>query len=267
MKFIRLPGILLILLCLGFALSQFSGSDKPKGPKKPEVSEETPLQIVLRDGEKASSPGESREFVEGTPLPDERVKELKKLFGESLPAPRDRPEFLKRASSKPAPRATQRRELSFPASAVVQPDEVAQKALEVTSISPEGEVNRAPRLSISFNSPMVDVSDAAGVESGDPMGITLQPRPSGKWRWLGTQTLIFEPTAGEFPRATDYEVTVPAGVVDIRGTKLSEAVRQKFTTARPGVVSFSPARSGVGLRPLITVVFNQPVVPAATAPH
>ena len=266
MKFIRLPGILLILLCLGFALSQFSGSDKPKGPKKPEVSEETPLQIVLRDGEKASSPGESREFVEGTPLPDERVKELKKLFGESLPAPRDRPEFLKRASSKPAPRATQRRELSFPASAVVQPDEVAQKALEVTSISPEGEVNRAPRLSISFNSPMVDVSDAAGVESGDPMGITLQPRPSGKWRWLGTQTLIFEPTAGEFPRATDYEVTVPAGVVDIRGTKLSEAVRQKFTTARPGVVSFSPARSGVGLRPLITVVFNQPVVPAATAP-
>ena len=265
MKFVRLPGILLILLCLGFAVSQLPGSESPRGSKNPAISEETPLQIVLRDGEKASPPGESRAFVEGAPLPDDRVEELKKLFGESLPAPKERPEFLKRPSSKPVPRATQVKELVLPAASVAEPAKAGRTALRVNSISPEGEVSRAPRLSISFTSPMIAASDPEKVERGDPLGIKIQPRPPGKWRWLGTQTLVFEPEAGEFPRATDYEVTVPAGVADIQGTKLSEAVMQKFTTARPRVVSLSPAKSGVGLRPLVTVVFNQPVVPAAAA--
>ncbi|MFA5508359.1 MAG: Ig-like domain-containing protein, partial [Vulcanimicrobiota bacterium] len=142
--------------------------------------------------------------------------------------------------------------------------QVQSKELKVLSVTPEGELDRAPRLSISFNHPMIAVSDPSADEQGDPLGIKLEPRPQGKWRWLGTQTLIFEPKGAEFPRATEYKLTIPAGIADVNGSLLSAPLTQTFTLPRPKVEQFYPTSSGHGLSPLLYLVFDQPVDPGQT---
>ena len=270
MKSIRLSGILLVLLCLGFGCSTRPNIEPIAREPVPEASPSAmkPLQIGLRDGEKRAEPGAAeRRFVKGTALGPGRVDELRKLFGEALPARSNGPEFLKRDSSKPSPRAVTVKELAAPTDpGQAPPPEVKGQGLQVVSISPEGNLDRAPRLSISFNSPMISVTDPEAEEADDPKGVTIEPRPAGRWRWLGTQTLIFEPEGGLFPRATEYRVTVPQGLSDVRGNELKEAKTQDFALAPAKVESFSPTTPGQGLSPLISVVFDQPVESVQTLP-
>ena len=48
-------------------------------------------------------------------------------------------------------------------------------------------------------------------EAAKYVPVKLSPEPTGKWRWIGTKTLLFEP-AGHFPMATRYSITVPLGM-------------------------------------------------------
>jgi alpha-2-macroglobulin len=225
----------------------------------------TPFEIVLSDGQPVDAAAVKNKTVEGKPLADDEVTKLLKMFKEPLPQPKDRPDFLKRPGSLPPPRAATPKEMPFPPKgAGSPPPTVKVEQLEVLSLAPEGAVDHSARVSISFNSPMIAVSDPSNFEGGDPLGITLEPRPEGKWRWLGTQTIIFEPAQGQMPRATDYKVTVPKGVKDVSGSTLAESVTQAFSLPRPAVVSASPSASGLALEPLITVTFNQAVDPQTT---
>jgi hypothetical protein len=54
----------------------------------------------------------------------------------------------------------------------------------------------APNLSITFSEPMVAVS--APGEAASTVPVRLTPEPPGRWRWIGTRTLLFEPE-GRFP--------------------------------------------------------------------
>ena len=78
--------------------------------------------------------------------------------------------------------------------------------------SAEGEVPLAPPLSVTFSQPMVAVTSHADL-AAVARPVRLSPEPPGQWRWVGTKTLIFEPT-GRFPMATDYRVEVPAQFAD-----------------------------------------------------
>ena len=222
-----------------------------------------PLEITLKDGQSGaeSDPGATLPTATGVELLQARTLEILKMFKEPLETQKDRPEFFKRPASQPAPRSVTPVKIPFPppASGPAAPN-VKNNALQVLSMTPEGELERAPRLSISFNSPMIAVSDPEAAEAGDPLGITIDPRPAGKWRWLGTQTLIFEPDGAEFPRATEYTVTVPAGTKDAAGNALAQAATTTFVLPRPKVVSSRPSGKGNKLEPLITVTFNQPIV-------
>ena len=270
MKFVRHPWTLLILLLLGFACAKAPDVSAGTGGPEGEVLEEpttTPLKINLRDGKKPDPNAGDRKFAPGTPLSPDRVNQLRKMFKEPLADQKDRPEFLKRPSSKPIPRTATTKEMPFPANIDGSPPpEVTTDDLKVLSVAPDGALERAPRLSISFNTPMIAVSDPSQDEQGDPLGIKIEPRPEGKWRWLGTQTLIFEPKGSEFPRATEYQVTIPAGIANINGSKLSGSMTQKFTLPRPNVESFHPTSSGLDLDPLIYIVFDQPIDAAKTLP-
>ena len=66
--------------------------------------------------------------------------------------------------------------------------------------------------------PLTSHGDLAAAEAP----LKLSPQPPGKLRWIGTQTLLFEP-AKRFPMATDYEVEIPAGSRSVNGGSLSSA--------------------------------------------
>ena len=66
---------------------------------------------------------------------------------------------------------------------------------------------------------MVAVGSVADVAQ-NAVPVTLSPQPPGRWRWLGTRTLTFEPEGGRFPMATAYTVEVPAGTRSSAGVLL-----------------------------------------------
>jgi alpha-2-macroglobulin len=269
MRYLARPWTLFLLLLCCFACTTVNKDVLAKpgsaGGQVEEQQEAKPLQITLREGQKQDPKAAERPIAEGVPLAQARIEKLLEMFTEPLQSQKNRPEFFKRPGSKPAPRSATPKEMPFPPTTDGSPPpDVQAPELKVLSIAPEGALERAPRLSISFNTPMISVSDPASDEQGDPLGIKIEPRPEGKWRWLGTQTVIFEPKGAEFPRATDYKVTVPAGITDVNGSKLAEARTQSFNLPRPKVESFSPTSSGLGLEPLIYFVFDQPVEPETT---
>lgn len=258
---------LLVICCFACHTSHTEVEAQPGGGgSSPSATKEAvPLRIELREGQPVDSKAEKEKVAQATPLSPTRVEALLKMFTEPLEDEKERPEFFQRPSSKPAPTSAVPKEMPFPPiKDGGQAPEVTAKGLKVLSISPEGALDRAPRLSISFSTPMISVSDPESAEQGDPLGIKLEPRPAGKWRWIGTQTLVFEPEGAEFPRATEYKVTVPAGIKDVNGSALSSSSTQTFTLPRPSVQSFYPSGSGYDTEPLVYVVFDQPVDPGPT---
>ena len=229
----------------------------------PTEEKSIPLEITLRDAISgvSSDPAPKRPMVSGAALAQARAVEILKMFKEPLASEKDRPEFFKRPASQPAPKAATPVKLPFPPTSDGPPVvDVSKLPLQVLSITPDGATERAPRLSISFNQPMIAVTDPTESEQGDPLGITLEPRPQGAWRWLGTQTVIFEAEGAELPRATEYRVTIPAGTKSVSGQTLEQAKSQTFVLPRPSVVGASPSGNSIGLKPLIVVQFDQPVV-------
>jgi hypothetical protein len=57
--------------------------------------------------------------------------------------------------------------------------------LEVVRFSPEGEVNLAPDLSVTFSQPMVAVTSQE--QAAQVVPVELSPQTEGKWRWLGNE--------------------------------------------------------------------------------
>ncbi len=136
-------------------------------------------------------------------------------------------------------------------------------ALEVVRFAPEGEVPLAPELSLTFSHPMVAVTSVDVLAKGE-VPVTLTPEPKGKWRWIGTKTLKFEPD-GRFPMATSYDVTVPAGTKSAVGTKSAKARRWTFSTPAPSPELVHPQGVPTRRQPLVFVSFDQRIDPLAVS--
>ncbi|HKP10703.1 MAG TPA: Ig-like domain-containing protein, partial [Blastocatellia bacterium] len=174
----------------------------------------------------------------------------------------DEKDFQIRDRSLPPPRAGKTVETAFPPPETDRaPDAIPAGPLEVLRYSPEGDVPLAPQLSVTFSQPMVAVtSHADTVASGVPVRLT--PQPEGRWRWVGTKTLLFE-TAGRFPMATDYRVEVPAATKSAAGAVLAAAKRWSFKTPPPTLKSSYPIGGPYRRDPLIFVEFDQAIDAAA----
>ncbi len=85
-----------------------------------------------------------------------------------------------------------------------------------------------------FDRPMRSVDDL-----DLPVPVTLSPALAGRWRWLGTAAAEFESDA-PLPRATSYELTVPAGTRASDGTLLSQAFSWSFEAEHPTLLSVEP---------------------------
>jgi uncharacterized protein YfaS (alpha-2-macroglobulin family) len=197
-----------------------------------------------------------------TPLSDAETRAILRRLPPIKTEPSDEADFALREKSLPPPRTGQTIKQSFPAPGeMTAPDQTTAGSLEVIRYSPEGDVPIAPNLSVTFSQPMVAVSSQE--EAAQNVPVRISPQPPGKWRWIGTKTLLFEPDV-RFPMATQYSVSVPSGTKSANGGTLAAAKSWTFTTPPPAVKTFYPTKSSVQRRDaLMFAEFDQRIDPAA----
>src|SRR5437764_1834987 len=178
----------------------------------------------------------------------------------------DEVEFALRDRSLPPPRTGAIVMQPFPdALETAPPDQKFSGPLEVVRQSPEGDVPIAPNLSVTFSQPMVAVTSQE--EAAENVPVKLAPQPPGKWHWIGTKTLLFEPDI-RFPMATQYRIEVPAGAKSVNGGTLAQSKSWTFTTPAPTVTNFYPARATVQRRDVLMFAeFDQRIDPSAMRKH
>src|SRR5262249_46853600 len=150
--------------------------------------------------------------------------------------------------TRPAPRAGTTVDVPFPAPDQPPPPETEPAGpLHVLRVQPDGEVDIAPFVTITFDQPMVPVATVSQLDAAD-VPASIAPSIAGHWQWIGTKTLRFDATSDvvdRLPMATDYTVTVPAGTTSATGGVL--AADASFTFSTPPVTVRSLAPTGDGL--------------------
>ncbi|MEW6130615.1 MAG: alpha-2-macroglobulin family protein [Acidobacteriota bacterium] len=168
----------------------------------------------------------------------------------------DEQDFAVRDKSLPPPRTGKTVQGAFPPPEAPRVPEVQGGTLEVARFSPEGEVPLAPQVSVTFSQPMVAVTSQSDAAANVPVRLT--PQPEGKWRWVGTKTLLFEAANDQrFPAATDFTVEIPAGTKSATGATLAAAKRFRFSTPPVKVETSYPNYGPQRRDPLMFVAFDQ----------
>lgn len=173
----------------------------------------------------------------------------------------DEVDFAKRVGSLPAPKTGKKIPIRFPLmerrdSLITNAE---KKPLRVLRFAPEGEAALAPDLNVTFSEPMVSVTSLQ--EASKIVPVQLSPEAKGKWRWLGTKTLMFD-TKTRFRMATKYTARVLAGTKSATGQILQKDVVWTFTTPPPKVKGHYPLRNQTTRRaPLMFIAFDQEVSP------
>src|SRR5215475_4456363 len=260
------PSRSFILLCMGLILLPFAiKSDVSGQRRRPMIrnsTDETGLVFRLSEAqdEQQRQPQSQIARPATEPLSDEAIQNLLKRLPPIKVEGDDEKDFALRDRSLPAPRTGQTISETFPpASGANQPEQVASGPLEVLRVSPEGDVPIAPHLSVTFSQPMVAVTSNEDL-SASRVPVKLSPQPQGKWRWLGTKTLLFDP-AVRFPMATNYSVEVPAGTKSGAGGALGAAKRWTFSTPPLQVKSSFPRNGPHSRNPLFFIEFDQRIEP------
>ena len=137
----------------------------------------------------------------------------------------------------------------------------ASAPFAVVVAGPQGKTVDPSEVTLVFNRPMRPL-ETVGQETAPPASIFAKGAaapPPGEWHWLGTSALVFSP-AGHLPRATAFDVVVPALTRALDGSTLAAPFTFSFETPRPRVVSVRP-RDPERLVPGQTFAlgFNQPV--------
>lgn len=250
------PRLLIVSLLLPAALPApgQGGRELPKRKKG-----QPGLQFRLSEGRQTAT--SKPPVAPATPL---AVGEIESVLSRLQPikaAADAETEFAFRDRSLPPPRTGKTMTETFPADAATAAPVSVNGPLEVLRFAPEGSVPMAPHLSVTFSQPMVAVASQAE-PAAQSVPVRLKPEVPGRWRWLGTKTLLFEPE-GRFSMATEFAVEIPAGTRALSGSALAEAKRWKFTTPPAQVKSFAPQGEAVSRNPLFFVTFDQCIDSAA----
>ncbi len=195
------------------------------------------------------------------PLSEGETSNLLKRIPEIKPEQDDKTDFAKRIGTLPPPKTGTKIPVKFPSDEdrALPTTDGAKTALEVIRFSPEGEVNLAPDLSVTFSQPMVAVTSQE--EAAQTVPVQFSPPAEGKWRWLGTKTLMFDTTT-RFRMATKYIARVPAGTKSATGQALQKDVTWTFTTPPPKVEQMIPANQTTRRDAVMFVSFDQQINPA-----
>lgn len=222
---------------------------------------ETGLRFRLSEASATAERPRQNTVAPAEALPGAEVKTLLDRLPAITRGDDDVESFKLRERSLPPPRAGRTVESAFaaPGAEAPPPAERTTAPLEVLRAAPEGQVELAPVLSVTFSQPMVAVSSQTEASSNVPVRLT--PQPAGNWRWVGAQTLLFQPEAegGRFPMATDYTVAVPAGTRSALGNALAEGKTFKFSTPPPTIKASYPNGQSRPRDALLFIEFDQRV--------
>jgi uncharacterized protein YfaS (alpha-2-macroglobulin family) len=142
----------------------------------------------------------------------------------------------------------------------------SQSPLTVLRVSHSGEVNTVTQYAMTFSQPMVPVSEARAFDTIP--AVEMKPQPAGKWKWAGSQTVLFDPERGRFPKSTEYTITIPAGTESVTGSRANKAMSWKITTPTPTVQTFFPQQGQPQVQsPVMVAVFDQDIDRAAVLKH
>jgi alpha-2-macroglobulin len=217
------------------------------------------LRFRLSEGAERIEKPEPNPLAPATPLSETETQKLLARLPNIKTEAGDTQDFKLRDRSLPPPRAGETIQAAFSPLTPGAPPAVAKTTapLEVVRFAPEGEVALAPALSITFSQPMVAVSSQEDAAANVP--VILTPQPKGKWRWLGTQTLVFQPEVegGRLPMATSYTLTIPAGTKSALGNALPQARTFNFGTPAPTLKSTHPSGTSQPRDALMFLEFDQ----------
>ncbi|MEO6725744.1 MAG: Ig-like domain-containing protein, partial [Blastocatellia bacterium] len=224
------------------------------------------MQFRLSEGTEENQRQQPVTAAPTSPLSDDAVNNLLKRLPAIKVDADDQKDFAMRDRSLPPPRTGQTINGTFPpADSSTYPEQTTAQMssgpLEVLRFAPEGEVALAPHLTVTFSQPMVAVTSVTDLAAAQ-VPVKLTPQPPGKWRWLGTKTLIFEPE-GRFPMATNYAVEISAGTKSVNGGLLAAAKRWTFSTPPVQVKSSHPNNGPHVRNPVFFIEFDQRIDPAA----
>jgi uncharacterized protein YfaS (alpha-2-macroglobulin family) len=220
------------------------------------------LHFRLSNGEEGAETREVKPQIKTDPLSESETSNLLKRIPPIKEDPLDKTDFARRAGSLPAPKTGKQIPVKFPAPDQTNPLNVDQsnQDLKVVRFSPEGEVPLAPDLSVTFSQPMVSVTSQE--QAAQTVPVQLTPSTPGKWRWLGTKTLMFD-TTKRFPMSTKFTAKVPAGTKSANGQVLAKDLVWTFTTPPPKVETMIPKNEITRRDALMFVSFDQEINPEA----
>lgn len=226
---------------------------------------DTALGIRLSEGEAVGAPVDPTAVEDGSDLTADEVQAiLDRLPTWNVPAD-DRQEFNRPPQTLLPPLVGETVDGVFPPPPAGPPAEPADGPLQVVRFQPEGPVEIAPFLSVTFDQPMVPLATLEQLDASE-VPVVVSPAIEGRWRWIGTRTLRFEVVPGELdrlPGSTDYTVEVPAGTRAANGAELAESVSWTFTTPAVSVTDFVGDDESLPLTPVFVAVFDQRVDPDA----
>lgn len=226
-----------------------------------QIGEPQGLRFHLSEAQHQPAASPLNKVAPATPLSLAQSQAILLRLPQLKTEPDDAVDFVVRGKSLPPPRTGETIQQPFPAPGEISaPPLTTPGPLDVLRFSPEGEVPLAPNLSATFSQPMVAISSQD--RAAETVPVKLSPQPAGKWRWVGTKTLVFEPD-GRFPMATDYSVTIPEGTQSSNGGMLARSTRWTFNTPPPTLKNSYPGSDTTRPRDQIMFVeFDQRIDPA-----
>ncbi len=238
-----------------------------RDPSQPNAQGESyNIGVELNEGQSQVQTPEPNPVVTGEPLSPEEIALILSRLPELTPEPGQQSDFNLPPDVLPPPRPGNTITETFPPLATgPTPVAVDTGPLQVLRFAPEGEIPIAPRLSVTFNQPMVPLGTLGDLAAMD-VPVQIEPALPGTWRWLGTKTLTFEYDSkliDRLPKATEYRATIPAGTKSATGGVLAAAVTWTFKTPPPTVVRTYPDDSPQPLDPIFFVAFDQRIDPEA----
>jgi alpha-2-macroglobulin len=219
------------------------------------------LTFRLSEGAAGAETRVKQPLANAEALPDATAGDLLKRLPGIKSEPDDKTEFAKRLGTLPAPKTGKQIAVKFPSDEGRGTPKVDPgTTLEVVRYSPEGEISLAPDLSVTFSQPMVAVGSQEDAAKYAP--VELSPQVEGRWRWLGTRTLMFD-TDKRFPMATKFTARIPAGTKAANGQVLAKNVTWTFTTPPPKIEQMFPQGQVTRRDALMFASFDQAINPDA----
>ena len=139
--------------------------------------------------------------------------------------------------------------------------------LQVLRITPEGaDVPAGRQIVVTFDRPMAPIGEMQLTADNSPASVA--PALNCHWHWLDPRSLACELDASDtLLPATQYAITVRAGLKAEDGSTLRQPFRANFSTLRPAVTQYAfRTWRGPGT-PVVRLVFNQPVTRDTVASH